>query len=474
MKCNIPNRKSTTLTPEEEVEYRNRLAESLSKTMKIILKLLIPLLDDLPDPRDQRYIRYSKQTLYLYGIMMFVTQMPSRRDANRRLTHAIIQKNLRIVIPELKSVPHADTLAKFLKRVGSKPVQDIYERLLKKLFKNKEFKSLAGRFTVLVDGSGKSSRDWNHSDKALHRTYQDKTVYFTYVMQAVMILSNGMVIPLGVDFLENTDNKEFDKQDCELKAWYRMAPKLHKLIGNDAIIMMDSLYACGPVITICKKYNWDYVIVLKDGSMKSFVEDAHGIMKCEPSNCIEDKVDGRDVVISWANEVEYKYSNNNSYMKLEVLRMVESWIEHHPNTKKPSEPKEVTYQWISSFPLSKENALQICILGRKRWLIENNFLTEKHGGYAFEHDFSLDWDVNISFHIFMNIGHFINTMLMSSEHISPFIAPQGGIRGFINKVFEMLSGFVLDACGIAEAIRFCHSFKFNPISYYILWPSAVT
>ena len=469
MKYNLPNRKSEMGTPEEEAEFRQRMANSTAKVMKIIWRLLKPLVQELPDPRDQRYITYPKEALFLYGVMMFAMKATSRRNATHFMTEPFIQENLRNIIPGLESVAHNDTLANYLERIDPEVIQEIYHALIKKLLRNKEFKRLTGRITVLIDGSGKGSKDWKYSDKALHKKNQDGKIYMTYVLDAVLVLENGMVIPLITEFLENTGT-EFDKQDCERKAWYRMAPKLYKLIGSGAMIIMDGLYAVGPVIMQCRKFNWDYLITLKDGSMPSFAEDAHGIMKIESSNMVSAEMDRRQQVITWANDVEYNISQNNTYVGLHVVRMVESWTEKHPITGKADELKVSIYQWISSIPITRENAQYICLFARKRWSIEINFKTEKNG-YGFEHYFSLDWDVNKAYHYFMNFGHFINVLLMSSEELVDLIAPLGGISEFLAKVRLVFSGFVLDAYSIRSAVmkpfrwRFCTSTIYSRVSF---------
>ena len=468
MKCNLPNRKSEMQTPEEEAEFRQNMANNVAKVMKVIWKLLKPLVEDLPDPRDPRYITYPKESLFLYGVMMFSLKATSRRDATRFMTEPFMQENLRNMIPGLDAVAHNDTLACYLERIDTDVIQDIYHLLIKKLLRNKEFKRLAGRLTVLVDGSGKGSKDWEYSDKALHSNKQSGEIWLTYVMEAVLVLENGMVIPLCAEFLENSGNA-FDKQDCELKAWGRMAPKLHRLVGSGAVVIFDGLYAKGPVILQCMRYHWDYIITLKDGSMPSFAEDAHGIMRAESGNRISAEIGGRSQEVAWANDVEFKISKNNTYVKLHVVRMEETWIEEHTVTGKEPAVKMSTYQWISSMPLTKRNALDICFLGRKRWFIENNFKTEKDG-YGFEHYFSIDWEVNKAYHYFMNFGHFINVMLMSSEEFFGLVASLGGIGAFLSKVRLVFSGFVLDVTSIRAAVtqpfrwRICTSSVYSQVA----------
>jgi len=77
----------------------------------------------------------------------------------------------------------------------------------------------------------------------------------------------GIVIPLLAEFCKNQDSHE--KQDCELKAFRRLAPRLKELMGKlPLLIVADGLYANGPVMQICRKDNWDFMIVLPFNCLK--------------------------------------------------------------------------------------------------------------------------------------------------------------------------------------------------------------
>jgi hypothetical protein len=230
---------------------------------------------------------------------------------------------------------------------------------------------------------------------------------------------------------------------------------------------MDGLYAAGPVIRKCRDYNWDYIITFKDGSIPALAEDAHALMRYDTSNRIKVDREGRDVVIDWVNGVEHKVSKNNTYLHLNVVRMVETWVEQHSITKNPKKINSCTYQWLSSFPISKSNALEICNTGRNRWFIENHIKTEKHDGYAFEHCFSLDWNVNIAYHYFMNFGHFINVMFMSSEIFAELISVLGSIVAFLQNIRLVFMGFLLDVESITKATLEGFRLCFNTESIYI-------
>ena len=58
------------------------------------------------------------------------------------------------------------------------------------------------------------------------------------------------------EFIENTDPKA-DKQDCELKAFYRLAKRLKARVPRLPIcLLMDGLFAGGPTFQLAKQYGW--------------------------------------------------------------------------------------------------------------------------------------------------------------------------------------------------------------------------
>jgi hypothetical protein len=49
----------------------------------------------------------------VFGLLAFVFRLKSRREMNRELTGSTINHHLQKIFPELDSIPHADTLARF-------------------------------------------------------------------------------------------------------------------------------------------------------------------------------------------------------------------------------------------------------------------------------------------------------------------------------------------------------------------------
>ena len=77
-------------------------------------------------------------------------------------------------------------------------------------------------------------------------------------------------------------SEEKRKQDCELKAFKRMAEKLKKAFPKlPIVLLMDSLYASKPVMDICKENEWDYIIRFKDGSIPYIAKEYEDIPEKE-------------------------------------------------------------------------------------------------------------------------------------------------------------------------------------------------
>ena len=75
--------------------------------------------------------------------------------------------------------------------------------------------------------------------------------------------SNGFAFSLMTEFIENSD-PQADKQDCELKAFYRLAGRLKTRFPRLPLcLLLDGLFAGGPTFQLCEDCNWQYMIVLQ-------------------------------------------------------------------------------------------------------------------------------------------------------------------------------------------------------------------
>lgn len=337
--------------------------------------------------------------------------------------------------------------------------------LLKELMKKKKFKNLLinKRYLIAVDGTQKFFRNYQWQEEALKRNVGENPQYYVYALDSVLVLDNGMVLPVLTEILENKDWVEGEtKQDCERKAFKRLAPKLKKIFGKGKVtILGDGLYSCGPVMKICRGYNWDFMLVLKEDGSKSIWREATGLMRLEPNNRYEVCWGDRRQLYHWANDIEYEFFiGRRSYTEeVHVAICYEKWGEYHSRSTGKLESKETRYAWLSSKRITEKNVFMRCTkMARYRWKIENNFLIEKHEGYFIEHCYSYNWRAMKGFHYLMKIGYFLNVMVIYSETVAGYV-DELGIRGFIRSLFKALGGAELDKSKIEEICYENHLWK---------------
>ena len=71
------------------------------------------------------------------------------------------------------------------------------------------------------------------------------------MLEAKLVVGD-IVISIDSEFVEN-ENENVEKQDCEIRAFYRMAERIKKEYPKLPIIISgDALYTCEPIIMTCK------------------------------------------------------------------------------------------------------------------------------------------------------------------------------------------------------------------------------
>jgi hypothetical protein len=463
----INNTKSKFKDVKEEKEHRHEIIEEHLKIFRNILPELLKGLRKIKDPRNPKTLEHQLTCVLLYALLIFVFQMSSRREANRILTRPQFIKNLKALFPEIESLPHGDTVNRVLAQIEVEKIQDIQVKLIKDLIKNKKFRRymIDHRYAIAIDGTQKFSREEPWSEESLEKTIStkkgEKTLYYVYVLEANLIFKNGMVIPLMTEILEVTKGDiEQDKQDCEIRAFKRLAKRIKKNFSHLPIrILLDGLYPNGPILNICRKYNWDYMIILKDKSLKTVWEEAYGLNKLETDNELETSWKGHKQHFWWINNIEYRYGNNGQYcIILNLVVCEETWEEVNKQTGE-IEIKTSKYAWLSDVPISKKNVELRCNkIGRSRWYTEETNLVEKHHGYSYEHCFSEDWNAMKGFHYLMRLAHLLNTLVHYSIKIYEMIK-ECGVKGIIELLVSTLSAPWLEYERIGRFIAKTHQIR---------------
>lgn len=261
-KNSLPNRVNIKGSPLEQKEDDQATIEKTAAVYRRMLPSLLNSLNKIKDPRAPHKVKHKITTLFIYGIIMFVFHIGSRREVNREMTD-IGFENLKAIFPELETLPHADTLARLLEVIDVSQIQESMIELLKDLIRRKKFRNyLHGkRLLIAIDGTQKFYRDyqWDCEYPGLVRHVGEEKVeqHYVYVLESVLVLDNGITLPFFSVFLDGAQQTadpelvttgediisgEIKKQDCERKAFRRMAAMIKEHFRNTRIsIVLDGL-----------------------------------------------------------------------------------------------------------------------------------------------------------------------------------------------------------------------------------------
>jgi hypothetical protein len=441
------NRKSSHQTEEAEREERERVLVRFLDAIRSQWPALLNALHKIADYRNPKKVEHQLALVLFYGILCFVLQMASRREANRELTGPVLREHLRKFFPDLETLPHQDTLNRILSNIEVEKLQDVHIQMVKRLIANKKFERflINGCYPIAIDGTQKHVRQDQVSPEWLERRINkgkdsERTQYYVYVLEASLAFANGLTLPLMTEFLSYTKGDiSNEKQDCETRAFYRLAQRLKRTFPRlPLMLLLDGLYPNGPLMATCRKHHWDFMIVLQDESLPSVWEEYEGLKKIESDKQTTMTWANREQHFQWVNDIDYRYGpNQKKRLVLHGVVCTETWRDINKETGK-IEQKSSRHAWVSSTPLTKGNVHERCNLGaRHRWGIEEQNLVEKRHGYQYEHCFSYDWNAMKGYHYLMHLGHALNVLAQYSEALITTVREKG-VRGFIRFVRDSL------------------------------------
>lgn len=293
---------------------------------------------------------------------------------------------------KVRKVAHGDTLNDVLCALSPGAMQEAVCAMVEMLVRKKVLEAcrlLARYYVIAVDGTGTLTFKQRHCPHCLTRTHNGKTTYFHNVLEAKLVTSSGFAFSIMSEFVENP-TPDCTKQDCELKAFYRLAERFKQRFPRLRIVLaLDALFACGPVFSLCERHGWQFIIGLKDQQLLSVNEEFQALRALEPGNQLVlrtgKKAGGRQE-LSWANNISYKDTSAREHT-LNVLQSIQT-----PPPNKAQEEVRTTFRWLTNLGVTRDNAAALANEGgRLRWKIENEgFNTQKNGGFRLEHAYTRD------------------------------------------------------------------------------------
>ncbi len=451
---------------EEEQVAREKAVAAQIAAYRALLPQLLKRFAKISDPRNPKKVKHKLTVVMIYGLLTFIFQMASRREANREMSRPAFFETLKLLFPELETMPHADTLERLLKNIEVQEIEVCIVELFRNFTRKKKFiKFLISKcYPIAIDGTQKSVRngdDWPDEwpERIFNTKDEEKIQRYVYVLEANLVLSNALTLPLLSEFVSHIEGDPDDqKQDCELKAFYRLSDRLKKYFPRLPImILLDGLYPNGPLMDKCIDYGWQFMIVLPDLCLPAVWDEAETRQVTGQTGDSENIWKGRAQYFWWANGIKYTYKDKEIMLNVVVCEEVGDVVD-----MKTGEIIEQSYRhaWISSHPLSKENVHERCNLGaRFRWGIEISILTEKRGGYCYEHMYSYDWNAMKGYHYLMRLAHALNAIALHTKQVAKQVRTMG-VRAFLKFVRETCANRWLRPEWIKELLIAPFQFRF--------------
>jgi hypothetical protein len=370
-----------------------------------------PLFAHVTDPRDPLKIIYPLASLAFAGIMMFLFHLKARRQVGLLLRNGPSVIKFQALFG-VESFPHGDTLEAAFGNLDADQIQTVVTTMTETLIRKKvlySYRLLGTYFIVSIDGTGTISFNRRHCPHCLTRTRNGKTLYYHPVLETKLLTSNGFAFSLMTEFIENPEDKP-TKQDCELKAFYRLAERLKLRFPRLPILLsMDGLFAGGPTFDLCRRYGWKFMIVLKDDDLPSVNEEFDALSKLQPENRLVWRT-GKGAQIKqafrWVDDIVYVDSEKKEH----TLSVIEC-LETKPD--KMGQNKTTKFKWVTNCHVSIKNVTTLSNDGgRMRWKIENEgFNVQKKGGYELEHAYTHHPNSAKIFYLLLQIAHLLAQLL---------------------------------------------------------------
>ena len=333
---------------------------------------------EVNDPRHQSYIEYSIKTMLGTLYYKCIGGISSMQEMTRTFNDELVVKNLYAFVGEKIQdyLPHGVTINELLEKLDPEELENIQKDIAYSMIRRKTFDDarVQKRWQVIVDATELDEGYKKKNDGYLSRCYNkgEKTEFTKYhrsVLEAKIYLGNNLVCSIASEPIENSDeyvnqSEEAIKQDCESKAFVRLAAKIKKKFPRlPIVISADGLYVTQRVLQICKEYQWDYIIRYKEGCASSIAKEYRALPEVEKS--------GTDI----------EFQNDIMFQDFDV-----NLVYYKDKRKSDGEERITEFAWITSIRITKTNAKKIVRAGRNRWKIENQgFNRQKHWQGNIEH-----------------------------------------------------------------------------------------
>lgn len=411
----------------------------------------------MPETRFEPRIVYHRRFLLWWGLLLFLCKLGRLRqlDYELRDDQTEVLRNVNALAQTLQeTLPVYGTLCHFLLHLGPASLRWLRTRMIRTLIRGKVLDAyrLQGAFVIAVDGTGHVSFSRRHCEHCLTQTHGERTYYYHQVLEAKLVTWSGLALSVASEFIDNrhlsqptATSEEARKQDCELKAFARLAKQLKKQYPQTPLcIAGDGLTACGPVLQSCQENHWHFVLTFKQGRLPAVWEEFQTLLAACPEQVhVVQAQAGLTLEYRWINEMSYQ----DDLRRAHTFSAIQCRV-HQADACR-------TFAWITDWRITPRNVDRIAQQGgRNRWTIENaGFNTQKNGGYELEHVYGHDEDLLQSFYLLLQIAHLILQLVeqgsllkrVARQYGKSVVGLYGSVRNIARRLLECLRYYRIPA-----------------------------
>jgi hypothetical protein len=403
---------STAQPLDADEQEQAALFETFIVTLQHFFGGFRRLFREVSDPRHPAYITYPLPVLMATGVLLFLLRLGARRQVANLLRGNGPSAAKYQILFDAENCPHGDTLNYLYARSNVAEVQEVVTAMAETLIRRKvlyRHRLLDQYFLVVIDGTGMLTFSERHCPYCMTRTHNGHTLYYHPVLEAKLVTATGLAFSIMTEFIENPSEHP-TKQDCELKAFYRLAKRLKRRFPRLPLcLLLDGLFAGGPTFSICEKYHWKYLIVLQEDDLPTVHEEFEALSQLTPENHLVFRTGVQLEIqqdLRWVNQIAYVDSKLQAH-SISVIECLET---------KPNSDKQLTttrFKWITNFNVTPTKVVTLANQGgRLRWKIENEgFNVQKNGGFALEHVYSQDANAGKIFYLLLQIAHLLSQLI---------------------------------------------------------------
>lgn len=372
-------------------------------------------------------ITYALRHLVWEELLMLAAGSGSRNQMNLDTGQAgFVDTLLELTGTDEEAAAHPATVLWLLGKLPPAELVAFQARLIRRLIRMRclERFRFGIEWLTAVDGTWLRTYTEKHCDRCLYQTQPDGSrLWFHAVLEAKLILSNGMCFSLASVPIENP-GREYEKQDCEIKAFPRLARRIKELYPRLPICVVgDSLYGCAPVMEICEKMRWSYMATFKEGRTPALWERAIQAVR-EPPLSVTRK-DGTVQNFRWATNLIHQEHTVHAVVCEETKANGETSL----------------WAWLTDHRPHRDNVSIIANQGgRQREKIEQQFNEQKNGQIGLKHDYGSNETAWYNTYLIAQVAHMLLQLIRRSDIVGRL---GNGARDTFAEVFGTLRNFAV-------------------------------